>query len=76
MGCYGGDGVGECCLLLVSRFEEVRFQKEIRDLKCEGKYKKKRSYNNLSYNSGTLYQMKEYSDTCKKGQKSVKENQN
>lgn len=40
-GCYGGGGVGGYCLLLVSRFEEMRFQKEIRDLGCEGKYKKR-----------------------------------
>lgn len=39
-GCCGGGGVGECCLLLVRRFEEVRFQQEIRHLGCEGKYKK------------------------------------
>lgn len=40
-GCCGGGGVGDCCLLLVSRFKEVRFQKEIRDFVCEGKYKKR-----------------------------------
>lgn len=41
-GWCGGGGGGECFLLLVSRFEEVRFQKEIRDLGCEGQYKKRK----------------------------------
>lgn len=65
-GCYGGRGAGEQGLLLVSRFEEVRFQKEIRDLGHEVKYKEKRSYNNISCKSGTLCHMKEHNDTCKK----------
>lgn len=56
--------VRECCLLLVRRFKELRFQKEIRDLGCEGQYQKRE--NNLSFSPGTLCQVKGHNDTCTK----------
>lgn len=40
-GCCGRGGAGERCLFLVSRIEEVRYQKEIRDLGRQAKYKKR-----------------------------------